>query len=62
MTEWKVTKNFFFLTKKICEISNQKKKKLTTKMGVLIIKMSDHKMEPVLTMKIVDNFVHFGMP
>ena len=24
--------------------------------------MFDHKLEPILTMKIVDNFVRFGMP
>ena len=61
------------MTKKFCDLTrkfvanvglNIKKSVLTTKMRVLIIKNRylTMKLELVLTMKIVDNFVHFGMP
>ena len=72
--EWRLTKKFCdqenFVTKIFRDLTrkfvglNIKKSVLTTKMRVF-----DHKnmyltmkLEPVLTTKIVDNFVRFGMP
>ena len=58
-----MTKIFRDLTRKFVGL-NIKKSVLTTKMRVLTIKNRylTMKLEPVLTMKIVDNFVRFGMP
>ena len=60
--EWRLTKIFCDLTRKFVGL-NIKKSVLTTKMRVLTInRYLTMKLEPVLTMKIVDNFVRFGMP
>ena len=57
-----MTKIFCDLTRKFVGL-NIKKSVLTTKMRVLTInRYLTMKLEPVLTMKIVDNFVRFGMP
>ena len=58
-----MTKIFRDLTRKFVGL-NIKKSVLTTKMRVLTIKNRylTMKLELVLTMKIVDDFVRFGMP
>ena len=63
MTKKFVTTIFCDLTRKFVGL-NIKKSVLTRKMRVLTIKNRylTMKLEPVLTMKIVDNFVRFGMP